>query len=226
MMSLFQQLPEDWQQALTPFVPAELFAKLEEYLFSERLSSTVFPPSEQVFSAFRLTAFEQVKVLLLGQDPYHQPGQACGLAFSVPDGIAQPPSLRNILKEYSTDLKLPPPKSPSLEPWTRQGVLLLNTVLTVRCGEANSHQNQGWETFTDAVISALSKRKEPLVFLLWGKTAASKKMLIDCNRHAIIESPHPSPLSAYRGFLGSKPFSKTNDELHKRKQNHVNWTLK
>jgi len=225
-MSLFQQLPEDWQRALLPFVPAELFAKLDNFLFRERLSSTVFPPSEQVFSAFHLTAFEQVRVLLLGQDPYHEPGQACGLAFSVPDGTAQPPSLRNILKEYSSDLLLPYPKSPSLEPWTRQGVLLLNAVLTVRCGQANSHQNQGWETFTDAVICALSKRKKPLVFLLWGKSAASKKTLIDSSRHAILECPHPSPLSAYRGFFGSKPFSKTNEELLKRKQSPVDWKLR
>ncbi len=224
-MSLFQQLPEDWQRALLPFVPAELFAKLDNFLFRERPSSTVFPPSEPVFLAFHLTAFEQVRVLLLGQDPYHEPGQACGLAFSVPDGTAQPPSLRNILKEYSSDLQLPSPKSPSLEPWARQGVLLLNAVLTVRCGQANSHQNQGWEIFTDAVISALSKRQAPIVFLLWGKAAASKKTLIDCNRHAIIESPHPSPLSAYRGFFGSKPFSKTNEELLKRKQSPVDWKL-
>jgi len=224
-MSLFQQLPEDWQQALAPFVPAGLFAKLDEFLFQERLSSTVFPPPEMMFSAFRLTPFDQVKVLLLGQDPYHEAGQACGLAFSVPDGIAQPPSLRNILKEYSSDLQLPTPESPSLEPWARQGVLLLNTVLTVRCGQANSHQNQGWQTFTDAVISALSKRNAPLVFLLWGKAATSKKSLIDCRRHAILETSHPSPLSAYRGFLGSKPFSKSNEELLKRKQAPVNWKL-
>jgi len=225
-MSLFQQLPEDWQQALTPFVPVGLFAELEAFLERERLSSTVFPPPEKMFAAFRLTPFQQVKVLLLGQDPYHEPGQACGLAFSVPDGTPHPPSLRNILKEYSSDLQLPPPESPSLEPWARQGVLLLNAVLTVRCGEANSHQNQGWETFTDAVICALSKRKAPLVFLLWGKAAASKKTLIDQSRHAVLESPHPSPLSAYRGFFGSKPFSRTNAELLKRKQTQVNWKLK
>jgi uracil-DNA glycosylase len=179
-----------------------------------------------MFAAFRLTPFQQVKVLLLGQDPYHEPGQACGLAFSVPDGTPQPPSLRNILKEYCSDLQLAPPESPSLEPWARQGVLLLNAVLTVRCGQANSHQNQGWEIFTDAVICALSKRNAPLVFLLWGKAAASKKTLIDQSRHAILESPHPSPLSAYRGFFGSKPFSRTNAELLKRKQNQVNWKLK
>jgi uracil-DNA glycosylase len=225
MISLLQQLPADWRQVLAALLPPATLPSLDKFLSQERLSSTIFPPAEQVFSAFELTPFERVKVLLLGQDPYHQPGQACGLAFSVPDGIAQPPSLRNILKEYSSDLSLAPPQSASLEPWARAGVLLLNTVLTVRSGQANSHQKRGWEEFTDAVINALSKREQPSVFILWGKAAAGKKALIDGRRHAIVEGPHPSPLSAYRGFFGSKPFSKANQELLKRKIEPVNWQL-
>lgn len=225
MISLLQQLPDDWRDVMAALLSPTKLRSLENFLSQERLSATVFPPAAQVFSAFKLTSFDRVKVLLLGQDPYHQPGQACGLAFSVPDGIAQPPSLRNILKEYSSDLGLPPPSTSSLEPWAREGVLLLNTVLTVRSGQANSHQKRGWEDFTDAVISALSKRNQPCAFLLWGKAAAEKKALIDCQRHVIIEGPHPSPLSAYRGFFGSKPFSKTNQELAKRKIEPVNWQL-
>ncbi|MFA6930848.1 MAG: uracil-DNA glycosylase [Lentisphaeria bacterium] len=224
-MSLFAQLPSDWQQVLLPLINPQLFSQLEELLAREEKNKPIFPPVGKIFAAFQCTPFQSVKALLLGQDPYHEPGQACGLAFSVPNNVPPPPSLRNILKEYCSDLALPLPSSTSLEPWARQGVLLLNSVLTVRCGEANSHQNQGWETFTDAVINALAKREKPLVFLLWGKSAANKKKGLDCTRHIILESPHPSPLSAYRGFFGSCPFSKTNTELLKKKIAPIDWKL-
>ena len=162
---------------------------------------------------------------MLGQDPYHQPGQACGLAFSVPENCKKPPSLRNILKEYAQDLGQTEPTSPSLLPWAKEGVLLLNAVLSVRHNQPNSHQKQGWEQFSDAVIKALNKREKALAFLLWGKSAEEKKSLIDAQRHALIMSAHPSPLSAYRGFLGSKPFSRCNQELQKRGLPIVNWRL-
>ena len=177
-----------------------------------------------MFNAFRLTGYNDVKAVILGQDPYHGLGQAHGLSFSVREECRLPPSLKNIYKELQSDLSVDQPTQGNLESWARQGVLLLNTVLTVREGEANSHRKRGWENFTDCVIKTLSQRKQPVVFLLWGKPAQSKASLI-ADRHIILTAPHPSPLSAYRGFFGSRPFSKTNAALAKIGQSPIDWTL-
>jgi len=185
----------------------------------------VYPSEEELFSAFRLTPYDEVKVLLLGQDPYHGPGQAHGLAFSVQPGVKPPPSLVNIFKELQSDLGLPKPKDGSLVPWSKQGVLLLNAVLTVREGQANAHEGKGWERFTDAVIQKVSDKKEPVVFLLWGSYAQKKEALIDTSRHVILKAPHPSPLSAKRGFFGSKPFRLINEALEKAGRGPIDWRL-
>jgi len=199
--------------------------RLQDFLQQERRTAQIFPPEDKTFAALHLTPVATVKALLLGQDPYHDEGQACGLAFSVPDNIPAPPSLRNILREYCQDLGLPIPGQNSLDKWARQGVLLLNTVLTVRAHQPASHHGRGWEHFTDAVIKALSLRDTPVVFLLWGRQAGQKKNLIDCTRHVILTAPHPSPLSAYRGFFGAKPFSQCNAELRKRQIPPIDWRL-
>jgi len=223
---MLEQIPADWQTALQPHLSAEKIARLEDFLRQERAQQQVFPPAEKTFTALQLTPVAKVKALLLGQDPYHDDGQACGLAFSVPEGITAPPSLRNILQEYSQDLGLPKPQHASLSTWARQGVLLLNTVLSVRAHQAGSHQGKGWEHFTDAIIKALSQRSNAVVFLLWGKSAGQKEKLIDQSRHIILAAPHPSPLSAYRGFFGSRPFSRCNAELQKRHLELIDWRLK
>ncbi|MDD3695071.1 MAG: uracil-DNA glycosylase [Lentisphaeria bacterium] len=222
---LFTGLPADWQAALLPELDASSWLALSAFLRREYAAQQVYPPVEQLFRAFELTPYAEVKALVLGQDPYHQPGQACGLAFSVPADCKRPPSLRNILKEYAQDLGLPEPNTASLLPWAKNGVLLLNAVLSVRRDQPNSHQNQGWEQFSDAVIRALNKRETGLAFLLWGKNAGQKSGLIDAQKHALIQAPHPSPLSAYRGFFGSKPFSNCNLELQKRNLPLVDWKL-
>jgi uracil-DNA glycosylase len=220
-----ERLPGDWSEVLSKALEAPSFAKLEHFVEEERRQFTIYPSEEDLFSAFRLTPYEQVRVLVLGQDPYHGPGQAHGLAFSVQPGVPPPPSLMNIFKELKSDLGLALPGSGSLVSWARQGVLLLNAVLTVRESQPNSHAGQGWEEFTDAVIRAVSARSEPAVFLLWGNYARKKKKLIDLDRHELIESAHPSPLSAASGFFGSRPFSRINEALIARGQRPIDWRL-
>ncbi len=220
-----ENLPEDWREVLKEALEAPSFRKLERFVEGERRKHTVYPSEEDLFSAFRLTPYASVRVLLLGQDPYHGPGQAHGLAFSVKPGVPPPPSLANIFKELRSDLGVSFPVSGSLVPWAEQGVLLLNAVLTVREGEANSHEGEGWEEFTDAVIRAVNAKPEPVVFLLWGNYARKKRKLIDTQRHEVIESPHPSPLSAAGGFFGSRPFSRINDALMLRGQAPIRWEL-
>ncbi len=195
------------------------------YVAEQRSHHPVYPPGDQVFAALHLTSYANTRVLILGQDPYHGAGQAHGLCFSVPTGVAIPPSLSNIHQELSSDMGCPPPDHGSLESWARQGVLLLNTTLTVRSGAAASHQKRGWETFTDEVIRVVNGKQDRVVFILWGSSARSKKQFVDRARHTVIESAHPSPLSAYRGFFGSKPFSKTNDALLDAGRDPISWCI-
>jgi uracil-DNA glycosylase len=224
-MSLQEALPPSWREVLAEEFDKEYFAELEAFLEEERDQHTIYPPAEDVFNAFQFTPYEEVDVLLLGQDPYHGPDQAHGLSFSVRHGVRQPPSLRNIFKELEDDLGHAPPSHGNLEPWAHQGVMLLNTVLTVRQGEAASHKGEGWEQFTDAVIEALDERDAPLVFLLWGNHAKKKKKKIDTDRHVVIESSHPSPLSARYSFFGSKPFSQINAALTEMGRAPIDWEL-
>lgn len=216
-------IEESWKEALTEEFQSPYFYELKQFLIEERQKYRIFPPGPSIFAAFNHTPFHHVKVVILGQDPYHGPGQANGLCFSVEKGIETPPSLVNIFKELHNDLGIPLPSHGNLESWAKQGVLLLNATLTVRAFQAGSHQNKGWERFTDAAIRALSQRKNGLVFLLWGKYAQAKESLIDINKHHILKAPHPSPLSASRGFLGCKHFSKTNDILKKEGKEMINW---
>ena len=225
--SLAQNLPPVWQDFLREALQAPSFAALADFLAQERKNHTVYPREEDLFRAFSFVAPQEVKAVILGQDPYHGEGQAHGLAFSVPEGIKPPPSLKNILKEYMADLAFPAPDSPSLLPWAKEGVLLLNTVLTVRAHTPNSHAGKGWEEFTDKLLCLLSqKAPSPLVFLLWGAPAQKKKRLITDPKHLILEAPHPSPLSAYRGFFGSRPFSKINGFRQEKGLSPINWKLK
>ncbi len=216
-------LPPSWSEALRPAIESDSFAALQSFLAEERAAHQVFPSANDVFNAFRLTPLDQVKVLILGQDPYHDDGQAHGLSFSVQRGVAFPPSLRNIFKELVDDIGAAPPTHGSLESWARQGVLLLNTVLTVRAHEANSHRKRGWEQFTDHVIRVVNERNH-VAFVLWGIPAQQKRPLID-DRHLIVASAHPSPLSARRGFFGSRPFSKINQYLVDTKQHPIEWQI-
>lgn len=218
-------MPYSWKQFIEEESAKPYFKELQSFVKKERAACDVYPPSDEVYTAFDLTPFEKVKVVILGQDPYHGEGQAHGLAFSVKKGIKPPPSLVNIYKELSTDLKLPIPDHGNLEEWAKQGVLLLNTVLTVRKGEAGSHQGKGWEIFTDRVIEELSTKKENLVFILWGLPSQKKASRVNPDRHHLILSPHPSPLSSYRGFFGSCPFSKTNKYLKACGIDPVDWKL-
>ena len=215
----------DWNPLLKPEFDKPYWKELQEYVYEERMHSKVFPEHNEVFTAFHLTPYMGVKILILGQDPYHGEGQAHGLSFSVKKGIATPPSLRNIYKELNSDLGIDVPNHGNLEPWAHQGVLLLNATLTVRAHQAGSHQGKGWETFTDQVIRKVNEKEEKTVFLLWGAFARKKKSLIDQDRHHVIESPHPSPLSAHRGFFGSGPFSKANQVLTDSGRGPVNWAL-
>lgn len=203
----------DWDQVLHEEFAKPYYKKLREFLKAEYKEETIFPKMDDLWSAFNATPFRSVKVVILGQDPYHGKGQAHGLSFSVKEGVKIPPSLRNMFKELAEDVGCPIPTNGTLLGWADQGVLLLNTVLTVREGQAHSHRNKGWEQFTDEVISKLSAREEPVVFILWGRPAQMKKKLIDTSKHAIVESFHPSPLSASRGFLGSRPYSQVNTIL-------------
>jgi uracil-DNA glycosylase len=218
-------IPPAWQPVLADETEKPYFAKLQSFLQAERAAHTVYPPEPDVFNALKLTPFEQVSVLILGQDPYHGAGQAHGLAFSVQPGVPPPPSLLNIYRELKTDVGFRIPNNGYLVPWTKQGVLLLNAVLTVRAGEAGSHQGKGWENFTDEVIRALSARAKPVVFVLWGNFARKKLALIDQERNPVIEGVHPSPLSAQRGFFGSRPFSRINTHLRAANRPEINWQL-
>lgn len=203
-------IEESWKQLLQDEFDKPYFEYLTQLVRNAYEQTTVYPPASLIFNAFNLTPFPKVKVVILGQDPYHQPGQAMGLSFSVPDGVDFPPSLQNIFKEASDDLGLPIPSSGDLSHWASQGVLLINASLTVEANRPNSHEMFGWHQFTDKVISLLSQKKEHLVFILWGSFARNKAQLIDTSKHLILQAPHPSPLSAYRGFFRSKPFSQTN----------------
>lgn len=219
-------LPPSWQPLLADELRKPYFQTLQQFVDEERRQHTVYPPEPDVFNALALTPYEQVNVLLLGQDPYPNPNQAHGLAFSVRPGIKPPASLRNIFTELHNDLGVPIPKNNgSLVPWAKQGVLLLNTVLTVRAGEPLSHRGKGWEMFTDAIINAVGHKKDPVVFALWGGQAQKKRPLIDEGRHAIITAAHPSPLSAHQGFFGSKPFSRINAALRESGKPEIDWRI-
>jgi len=223
--SIDPQIEESWKEVLADEFQKEYFAKLKEFLVEEKKKNVVFPTGPMIFNAFNFTPFNEVKVVLLGQDPYHGPGQAHGLCFSVQDGIPKPPSLINIFKEIKTDLGITIPSGGNLEKWARQGVLLLNATLTVRAHQAGSHQKKGWEQFTDAAIITLSQKKEGIVFLLWGAYAQAKTSIIDQNKHFVLTAPHPSPLSVTRGFFGCKHFSKTNELLLKQGKSEIDWSI-
>ena len=214
-----------WEQALKPEFGKEYYKNLYRFIQEEYSNHVVVPPSNEIFSAFHLTPLEQVKVVILGQDPYHNVGQAHGLCFSVKPEVDIPPSLVNIYKELNQDLGCTIPNHGYLVKWAEQGVLLLNTLLTVRAHQAFSHQGKGWEQFTDAVIRAVNEQDRPIVFILWGKPAQSKKSMLNNPKHLILEAPHPSPLSAYRGFFGSKPFSKTNQFLQEHGLAPIDWQI-
>lgn len=218
-------MDDEWKAVLQPEFEKEYFRKLKQFLVEEKKHHVVYPPGKMIFAAFDRTPLSEVKVVILGQDPYHGPGQAHGLSFSVPTGVPKPPSLINMLKEIKNDLGYPIPGSGNLERWADQGVLLLNATLTVRAHTAGSHQKQGWEQFTDAVIRAISERREGVVFLLWGAYAQAKETLIDTTKHHILKAPHPSPLSASRGFLGCGHFSKTNELLRYQGQSAIDWRI-
>jgi uracil-DNA glycosylase len=225
MMALRELVPAAWRGVLAVELESLRFAALERFVEAEYASQRIYPRREHLFRALALAPPESIKVVILGQDPYHGHGQAHGLCFSVPPLTQFPPSLRNIFKELEADLGQPPPLSGDLEAWARQGVLLLNTVLTVREGAAHSHAGHGWEEFTDAVIRAVGLQSTPIVFMLWGAPAQSKKPLIETGRHIILEAPHPSPLSAYRGFLGCRHFSKANAALAAAGRPTIDWRL-
>ncbi|NVJ61247.1 MAG: uracil-DNA glycosylase [Gammaproteobacteria bacterium] len=218
-------MASDWKDLLAEEKQQDYFQSLMQFVDSQRQAGKqIYPSANNVFNAIKLTELDKTKVVILGQDPYHGPGQAHGLAFSVPDGIKHPPSLRNIFKELSTDLNANIPTSGNLSNWAKQGVLLLNTVLTVEQGLAHSHKDKGWETFTDRLIHKLSEHANHLVFMLWGSHAQKKQPLIDA-RHTILKAPHPSPLSAHRGFFGCKHFSQANQALQNHNQPPINWAL-
>ncbi len=218
-------LPGGWQPLLADELEKPYFKKLQAFVDEERRTQTVFPPEEDVFSALELTPYEQVNVLLLGQDPYHDDNQAHGLCFSVRPGIKPPPSLQNMFIELRSDLGCRLPNNGYLVPWAKQGILMLNAVLTVRAHQPNSHKNHGWETFTDAIIRKVNEKPDPVVFVFWGAYAQKKLALIDTARHTIIQSAHPSPLSARNGFFGSKPFSKINTALRAAGKLEIEWQL-
>ncbi|PJZ85240.1 uracil-DNA glycosylase [Leptospira harrisiae] len=217
------QIESGWKEVLRDEFEKPYFSNLREWVKLQYKSSIVYPPAKLIFNAFDSCPFDKVKVVILGQDPYHGPGQAHGLCFSVNEGVPFPPSLQNIFKEIGEDLQKPIPKSGNLTHWANQGVLLLNATLTVQKDKAGSHQNKGWEEFTDAAIKILAEKKSNLVFLLWGSFAQKKEVLIPPNKHLILKSAHPSPLSAYRGFLGNKHFSKTNEYLISQGKEPIDW---
>ncbi len=217
------KIEASWKQQLESEFQRPYFSDLINFIKQEYSTQTIYPPGKLIFNAFDQCPFDQVKVVILGQDPYHEPGQAHGLCFSVNDGIPFPPSLQNIFKEIESDLGNPAPGSGNLERWARQGVLLLNATLTVRAHQAGSHQRKGWEDFTDAAIHRIAEKKEHVAFILWGSFAQKKGEFIDPTRHLVLKSPHPSPLSAHRGFFGNKHFSKVNEYLVRTGQTPINW---
>lgn len=220
------KIGNDWNGVLKDEFEKEYFEKLTDFVKTEYKWEVCFPPVKDIFNAFEMCSFSNTKIVILGQDPYHGKGQAHGLSFSVPEGMKIPPSLRNIFKELTSDLGVDSPTQGDLTSWAKQGVLLLNATLTVRKSKPVSHQKQGWEEFTDSVIKTISNKKESVVIVLWGKFAEQKVSLIDESKHCIITSSHPSPFSAHRGFLGSKPFSKTNEFLEKKGIEKIDWELK
>jgi uracil-DNA glycosylase len=224
MGNIDPKIEESWKEILREEFTAEYFQQLKSFLVEEKRNHTVYPPGPKIFAAFNFTPFHDVKAVIIGQDPYHGPGQAHGLCFSVPEGINPPPSLKNIFKEIKSDLGIEPAWTGNLEKWAAQGVLLLNATLTVRARQAGSHQNRGWEQFTDTVIKKLSEERSGIVFLLWGAYAGRKAELIDANRHHILTAPHPSPFSADRGFFGCKHFSKTNAFLRQQGVEEIDWS--
>jgi len=217
------KLEKSWKELLKDEFTKPYFQTLSDFVHHEYQNGTIYPPPQFIFNALDSLPVSQVKVVILGQDPYHGPGQAHGLSFSVPEGVALPPSLQNIYKELASDLGKTPTHNGNLEHWVKEGVLLLNATLTVRAHQAGSHQNHGWEQFTDAIIHHLAEQKDHLVFILWGAYAQRKGAFIDTQKHLVIKSAHPSPLSAHNGFFGSKPFSKTNDYLAAHGQQPINW---
>ena len=226
MTAINPQIEESWKAILSDEFKKDYFLRLKQFLLDEKKRNTIHPNGEDIFNAFNYTPFTKVKVVILGQDPYHGNGQAHGLSFSVPDGVKQPPSLKNIFKELAEDLQIPIAQTGNLTSWAKQGILLLNATLTVRSKEAGSHQKKGWERFTDAVIEKISTERKGIVFLLWGKFAQNKAKLIDKQKHHILTSPHPSPFSAYSGFFGCKHFSKTNIILKEKGLSKIDWVIK
>ncbi len=220
-----EKITKEWDQLLKEEFSSKEYKELREFLKVEYSTKTIYPSMYDIFNSMKYTSFEDLKVVLLGQDPYHNEGQAMGLSFSVPDGEKIPPSLVNMYKELQAETGIKPKNTGNLIGWAKQGVLLLNTVLTVRAHQANSHKGMGWEFFTDAIIEKISKRKEHVVFLLWGSNARSKKALIDKDKHLILECAHPSPLSAYNGFFGCGHFVKANEYLIKHGQKPIDWSL-
>lgn len=218
-------IEESWMKVLHEEFEAPYFSDLKKFLLAERKTHKVYPPGSRIFAAFNHTPIDKVKVVILGQDPYHGPGQANGLCFSVNDGVRKPPSLINIFKELKNDLGIETPSGGNLEPWASQGVLLLNATLTVRSGQAGSHQGRGWEQFTDAAISALAAQRKGLVYFLWGSYAQAKMQLIDTTMHHVLKAPHPSPLSASRGFFGCSHFSMANKILRQQGLQEINWLI-
>lgn len=219
------KIEPQWKERLGMEFRKPYFKELTDFVREQYQTTTVYPPPLFIFNAFNSCPFDQVRVVLLGQDPYHGAGQAHGLCFSVPAGVRPPPSLQNIFRELHSDLGIAVPSSGTLQPWTQQGVFLLNATLTVRAGQPGSHQHHGWETFTDAAISVLSQQREHLVFILWGAYAQQKTELIDKNKHLVLTAPHPSPYSADRGFFGCHHFSKTNDYLQRHDMTPIDWRL-
>lgn len=219
--------PNDWQTILAEELEKPYYQRLRQFVAHEYSTQTIYPPMNDVMNAFYCTAYHDVKVVILGQDPYHGPNQAHGLSFSVKPNVPHPPSLRNMLQELQDDIGCPIPQHGTLTKWAEQGVMLLNTVLTVRAGQAHSHKEQGWEQFTDTVIDKLAARQKPIIFVLWGKPAQRKKQIIHqhATPHVILEAPHPSPLSAYRGFFGSKPYSQVNAQLLEWGEQPIDWCL-
>lgn len=225
-MAILGELHSSWQQVLGNELQRPYMQELSEFLHAEKqMGKEIYPPGALIFNAFNHTPFDQVRVVIIGQDPYHGPGQAMGLSFSVPQGVKVPPSLVNIYKELGTDLGVQRPESGDLTPWADQGVLLLNATLTVEASKAGSHQKKGWEQFTDVAIQALNEQQDGLVFVLWGSYAQKKGAMIDSDRHLVLKSVHPSPLSAHRGFFGSRPFSQINQYLSDSGKVPVDWQL-
>ncbi|WP_160723163.1 uracil-DNA glycosylase [Bacillus sp. USDA818B3_A] len=218
-------LKNDWAPLLAEEFAKDYYIKLREILKEEYQNKVIYPEIQDIFNALHFTSFKDTKVVIIGQDPYHGAGQAQGLSFSVKPGVTVPPSLKNIYKELHSDIGCEIPNHGSLTEWTKQGILLLNAVLTVQAGKPNSHKGLGWEKFTDRIIEILNERETPVVFILWGKFAQQKQQLITSTRHFIIKSPHPSPFSANSGFFGSKPFSRTNDFLREMGQEEIDWTI-